>query len=86
MHFKISLQNMSESSDQFAVMFIEEMIIEEVFKIDDITKLQAIKKVHENSYHKMQDGLLHAYKNADMLTPDLKKNINKIIESCPVLG
>ena len=61
-HFKIKLENISETTDQSTILFIEDMIVEVVLKIEDITNLRAIKKVHENSCHRTKEGLLHAEK------------------------
>ena len=50
----------------------------------DVETVESIRKVHENTYHKGIGNLLHAYRNAGKLTPEVRKVITNVVENCNV--
>ena len=45
---------------------------------------QGVKKTHETTNHKSENGLIHAYKNAELLTAEARKNIKEVVSNCKV--
>ena len=46
--------------------------------------MEKIKKVHVNTNHKSEENLLHAYKQANLLTDEVRKSIKSVCETCVV--
>ena len=53
-------------------------------KVDDVTTLEKIKKIHENTNHKLEENILYAYRNANKLTDDVRQKIKTVCECCKV--
>ena len=45
---------------------------------------EKIQKVHVNTNHKSEENLLHAYKQANLLTDSVRKSIKKVCNNCLV--
>jgi hypothetical protein len=45
---------------------------------------EKVKHVHEAMYHKGENNLLHAYRQAGMLTTTVRKHIKEVVENCKV--
>ena len=74
-HPMIELQ--MESEEEEVVLFIDN-------NVDKITSYKGVKKVHEIHDHKYVTNLLHAYKVADLLTPELKTTVNRVVKDCKI--
>ena len=51
---------------------------------NEVCSLEQIKKVHINTNHKSEINLLHAYKQANLLTQEVRDLIKKVCQSCSV--
>ena len=51
---------------------------------DQICSFAQIKKIHENTNHKSEENLLHAYKEANYLDDNVRKLIKKVCQNCKV--
>ena len=51
---------------------------------DLITGFKGIKKVHEVTNHKSESNLIHAYRNANLISPTLVKTIKDVVRRCKV--
>ena len=51
---------------------------------NEVCSLEKIKKVHINTNHKSEENLLHTYKQANLLTDEVRKHIKKVCETCAV--
>ena len=67
-----------EKEDIIAVYFLESG------KVKDTGTYQSVKKTHETTNHKSKSGLIHAYRNAEMLTAEARKNIKEVVSNCKV--
>ena len=75
-HLTVPLQKVEEWSTVETVMFMKTE--------DDVCSFAKVKKVHENTNHKSEQNLLHAYKEGNYLTDEVRKVIRKVCENCKV--
>ena len=75
-HLTVQLEKVEEWSTAETVMFMKSE--------DDVCSFAKIKKVHENTNHKSEQNLLHAYKEGNYLTDEVRKVIKKGCENCTV--
>ena len=50
-------------------------------KVDDVTILEKIKKIHENTNNKLEENMLYAYRNANKLTDDVQQKIKLFVST-----
>ena len=48
---------------------------------NEVCSLEKIKKVHIKTIHKSEENLLHTYKQANILTDEVRKHIKKVCEN-----
>ena len=75
-HLTVPLEKVEEWSTAETVMFMKSE--------DEVCSFAKIKKVHENTNHKSEQNLLHAYKEGNYLTDEVRKVIKKVCENCTV--
>ena len=75
-HFILPLQKVEEWSTVDTVLYMK--------KEKEVLTYAKIKKVHENTNHKSEENLLHAYKEANFLDDSVRKLIKKVCENCKV--
>ena len=75
-HLIVPLQKLQEWSTIETVLFMKAET--------EVCSFDKIKKVHVNTNHKSEANLLHAYKQANLLTDEVRKLISKVCETCPV--
>ena len=75
-HLTVQLEKVEEWSTAETVMFMKSE--------DEVCSFTKIKKVHENTNHKSEGNLLHAYKEGNYLTDEVRKVIKKVCENCTV--
>ena len=74
-HSTVDLQ--MESEDEEVVFFVDK-------NWDHVTSYKGVKKVHEVHGHKSVSNMLHAYKLANLLTPDIRKIVSRVIDDCKI--
>ena len=75
-HLAVPLQKVEEWSTAETVLFMK--------KEDQICTFEKIKRVHENTNHKSEENLLHAYREANVLDDNVRKLIKKVCENCKI--
>ena len=75
-HLIVPLQKLHEWSTTETVLFMKTE--------DDICSFEKIRKVHVNTNHKSEANLLHAYKQANLLTDEVRRLIKKVCENCSI--
>merc|ERR1711984_75907 len=50
----------------------------------DIQSLEAVREIHRKLNHKSKDQMLYAFRNANKLDTDTRKNIEKVLEECEI--
>ena len=75
-HLIVPLQKVEEWSTTDTVLFMKSN--------NDVTTFDKIKKIHENTNHKSEVNLLHAYKEANLLNDEVRKSIKKVCMNCRV--
>ena len=84
-HYKITLHDLREWDIAETVHLIrEESVLLTEDKKRDLVSPTTIKKIHEVTNHKNADNLMWAFKCANLMDSDLKKNINQVISNCRV--
>ena len=75
-HLILPLQKIVEWSTADTVLYMK--------NDDQICSFAQIKKIHENTNHKSEENLLHAYKEANYLDDNVRKLIKKVCQNCKV--
>ena len=75
-HLTVPLQKVEEWSTTETVLFMKNE--------DQICTFDKIKKVHENTNHKSEENLLHAYREANLLNDSVRKLIKKVCDNCKI--
>ena len=75
-HLTVLLEKIEEWSTKNTVMYM--------MNENEVCFLEKIKKVHNNTNHKSEKNLLHAYKQANLLTDEARKHIKKVCKTCTV--
>ena len=75
-HLIIPLKKSKEWSTSETVLFMNSET--------DVSSYEKIQKVHKNTNHKSEENMLHAYKQANLLTDQVRKSIKKVCENCVV--
>ena len=52
--------------------------------LDEVGTFAKVKKVHENTNHKTEENLIHAYKEGNYLNDEVRKVIKRVCENCKV--
>jgi hypothetical protein len=53
-------------------------------KEDDVGSYEKVKKIHEATNHSSVRNLLHAFRNAGMLTDDVRQRIEDVVTTCKI--
>ena len=69
-----------KEKDEEIIHYLERASDEE----DIITNFKGIKKVHEVTNHKSANNLIHAYRNANLITPAVVKTIKDVVRRCKI--
>ena len=53
-------------------------------KEKDVKSYDKVKRIHEVTNHKGEEQMIWAYRNANMLSDDIRKTIKKVVVNCRV--
>ena len=73
-HMTVPLQKIRWWSPSATVLFMNAE--------KDVCSFEKIKKVHVNTNHKSEENMIHAYKQANLLTDTVRKSIKKVCDNC----
>ena len=82
-HYGIVLETRKEKgaspfeNEDLGILFMED-------KKGELCSFKAVKKVHEINRHKGKEQLLHAYRNAGWMSPEMSNTIERVVNDCKV--
>ena len=65
-------------------LVMEETVLISEEQTEKLLSVNTIKKIHEVTNHKNAENLMWAFKCANLLNPDLRKNVNRVVADCKV--
>merc|ERR1712030_13939 len=75
-HLVVKLQLVGTWNEDEAVFLVQNE--------KDIQSLEAVREIHRKLNHKSKDQMLYAFRNANKLDTDTRKNIEKVLEECKI--
>ena len=93
---KIQLESLKDSSVDQSVNYLTELILDQetnndsnvdcemkgVYLVQDYGSFDFLSKFHKKMAHKNPKNMLHALSQAKLITPDTRKLVDKVVESC----